>query len=239
MTPVVRIPRRGHVGSARGPKNRWFLAAMRQVLFRISPEIIAILALLLILSVAAGIGWMFVGQRKQDGVSRKEVGNSQPARGSRALAALLGLCVLVILIYFVVSGEIFQLARARLPDGLPIYGFGLMLFLAFVLTTWVAGRRAEKAGVSKDRLQDLAIWAFVGGLLGARIVYMIQYNRPIEEFFKIWEGGIVFYGSLAGGALGFTLAYFLIFRKLHVPWLRLADIIAPSLALGLALGRIG
>ena len=64
------------------------MAAMRQVLFRISPEIITILALLLILSVASVIGWTFVGRRKQDGVSRKEAVNSQPARGSLALAVL-------------------------------------------------------------------------------------------------------------------------------------------------------
>ena len=66
----------------------------------------------------------------------------------------------------------------------------------------------------------------------APVVFKIRFGREIFtcKGHLVWEGGIVFYGSLAGGALGFTLAYFLIFRKLHVPWLRLADIIARCLA---------
>jgi phosphatidylglycerol:prolipoprotein diacylglycerol transferase len=125
------------------------------------------------------------------------------------------------------------------PDGIPVYGFGLMLFLAFILCTWLAGWRARKVGVKPELVQDLAIWVFVGGLLGARIVYMIQYGVPWSDFFKIWEGGIVFYGSLLGGAVGFTLAYFAVMRKQQLAWWKVADIVAPSLALGLCLGRIG
>ncbi len=51
------------------------------------------------------------------------------------------------------------------PDGIPIYGFGVMLFLAFILCTWLASRRAAKLGIAKERIQDLAIWLFVGGIL--------------------------------------------------------------------------
>jgi prolipoprotein diacylglyceryltransferase len=125
------------------------------------------------------------------------------------------------------------------PDGIPIYGFGLMLFVAFLACTWLASRRAQREGIAKEYLQDLAIWIFVGGIVGARIVFMIQYHRPIEEFYKIWEGGLVFYGSALGGVAGYALAYLFVIRKHNLSSWQLADIVAPSVALGLCLGRIG
>jgi prolipoprotein diacylglyceryltransferase len=131
------------------------------------------------------------------------------------------------------------LRTALSPDGIPIYGFGLMLFVAFVVCTWLAGRRAQREGIAKEHLQDLAIWIFVGGIVGARIVYMIQYHRPIDEFYKIWEGGLVFYGSAIGGVIGYALAYVFVIRKHHLSSWQLADIVAPTVAIGLCLGRIG
>ncbi len=125
------------------------------------------------------------------------------------------------------------------PEGIPIYGFGLMLFLAFVACTWLAGRRAQQEGIAKERVQDLGIWIFVGGIVGARIVFMIQYHRPPEEFFKIWEGGLVFYGSAIGGVVGYLLAYVFVIRRYNLSSWQLADIVAPCVALGLCLGRIG
>lgn len=125
------------------------------------------------------------------------------------------------------------------PQGIPIYGFGLMLFLTFVSCVWLAGRRAKKEGINPQHLADLAIWIFVGGIIGARITYMIQYGIPIEQFFRIWEGGLVFYGSAIGGVAGYALAYLLVIRKHGLNTRQLADIIAPTVAWGLMLGRIG
>jgi phosphatidylglycerol:prolipoprotein diacylglycerol transferase len=128
---------------------------------------------------------------------------------------------------------------ALTPEGIPIYGFGLMLFLAFVVCTWLAGRRAEKEGIARERLQDLAIWIFVGGIVGARIVFMIQYGIPFHDFYKIWEGGLVFYGSAIGGVVGYLLAYYFVIRRHQLSSWQLADIVAPTVAIGLCLGRIG
>ncbi len=125
------------------------------------------------------------------------------------------------------------------PDSVPIYGYGMMLFLAFVVTSWYASRRARKEGINPQHLQDLALWLFVTGIAGARITYMIQYHVPIWDFFKIWQGGLVFYGSMIGGVIGFFAVYFLIIRKHNLSVLKLADIIAPCIAIGLALGRVG
>ncbi|MCS6850499.1 MAG: prolipoprotein diacylglyceryl transferase [Gemmataceae bacterium] len=125
------------------------------------------------------------------------------------------------------------------PHGIPIYGFGLMLFVAFLVATWLAGRRARQEGVPPERIQDLAIWIFIGGLIGARVVYMIQYRQPLEDFFRIWEGGLVFYGSAIGGVVGYFLAYWVVVRRHRLSGWQIADIIAPSAALGLAIGRLG
>jgi phosphatidylglycerol:prolipoprotein diacylglycerol transferase len=131
------------------------------------------------------------------------------------------------------------------PDGIPIYGFGLMLFLAFILCTWMAGRRGEREGITREQIQDLAIWVFVGGLLGARITYLLSetpYTSLVDllvKLPKIWDGGIVLYGSVLGGVLGYALAYLLVFRRQGLNTLKLIDVIAPAFAVGLCLGRFG
>jgi prolipoprotein diacylglyceryltransferase len=128
----------------------------------------------------------------------------------------------------------------RIPHlDIPIYGFGMMLFIVFIATTWLTGRRAQKEGIRKEYLQDLAIWIFVGGLIGARTVFMIQYHEPIDRFFMIWQGGLVFYGSAIGGVVGYALAYVFVIRKHGLSSWKLADVIFPAVALGLCLGRIG
>jgi phosphatidylglycerol:prolipoprotein diacylglycerol transferase len=122
---------------------------------------------------------------------------------------------------------------------IPIYGFGTMLVIALFLCTWLAGRRAKREGIGKELIQDLAFWVVIGGIIGARVVYMIQYHQPWQHFFFFWEGGLVWYGALLGGVVGYALGYRFVLRKQNVSTWKIADIIAPSLALGLALGRVG
>jgi prolipoprotein diacylglyceryltransferase len=131
------------------------------------------------------------------------------------------------------------------PDGIPIYGFGMMLFLAFILCTWLASRRARRVGISREHVQDLVIWLFVGGLLGARISHLV-FEQPwggwgwfFKQLPQIWNGGIIFYGSVVGGLAGYACAWWFILRRYRVATLTLADILAPSVAVGLCLGRLG
>jgi prolipoprotein diacylglyceryltransferase len=99
-----------------------------------------------------------------------------------------------------------------------------------------------------DKIQDLAIVLFLCGIAGARIVYMIQYRHqfagmtPAElvvAFFRIDRGGIVFYGSIFGGVLGYLVFRRLVIKRLGISEAKLADVIAPLIAVGLAVGRIG
>jgi prolipoprotein diacylglyceryltransferase len=139
------------------------------------------------------------------------------------------------------------------PNGIPIYGFGTMLFVVLVATTWLAGYRAERYGLPgegperrkalSERVRDLVLWTILAGVAGARIFYMIQFpeqfDRPLVQFFQFWNGGIVFYGSALGGLLAALIAHRVLLRQFNVSAWQLADILAPSIALGMALGRIG
>jgi len=135
------------------------------------------------------------------------------------------------------------------PDGIPIYGFGAMLFVTFILCTmWATRRGKAMAGLPGEKVQDMVIWLFVSGIIGARVLYMIQYANQFPDksigalvgaFFQIWKGGIIFYGSALGGVIGYALFYKFVLRKFNVSGWQLADAMAPVLALGLAIGRIG
>jgi phosphatidylglycerol---prolipoprotein diacylglyceryl transferase len=125
------------------------------------------------------------------------------------------------------------------PDGIPIYGFGAMLFLAFLVSMWLVGRLAEREGISKEKVLDLALWVFIFGIIGARIVFIVHFERPWSDFFKIWEGGIEFYGSAVGGWIGYALGWWFSRQKYRMPTWKLADAVAPVVCVGLLLGRIG
>lgn len=127
----------------------------------------------------------------------------------------------------------------------PIFGYGFMLFLSFAIGTWIAARRAKQEGVNPENLWDIAIYCFVGGVLGARILSLIIEPIPGDlwqqflHFFEIWKGGMVFYGGLIGGFIAFGVAWWRIVRPNKLSTLKVADIVAPSLALGVFLGRLG
>lgn len=158
--------------------------------------------------------------------------------GLRGFAVWLAGFSVVAAVAFFVLGTFFGVEK------LPIYGFGMMLFLAFIICTSMASRRAESEGVAAEQIQEVAMWLFIGGLIGARITFLrfeknLAFSEMLWEFWKIWDGGIVLYGSVIGGLIAYFLAYLLVFRKYGLSTLKLADILAPSIAVGLCLGRFG
>jgi phosphatidylglycerol:prolipoprotein diacylglycerol transferase len=133
----------------------------------------------------------------------------------------------------------------RIPPetGLPVYGFGIMLLIAISTAAWLAGRRAEREGIAqRDSLYDFFVWVVLGGLIGARLFFVIQFpepGNPILNFFRIWDGGIVFYGSAVGGLIAGIIARRRFLSRFNISIFTLADVVAPSIAIGLCLGRIG
>lgn len=151
-----------------------------------------------------------------------------------------------------VSGVLVALAIVRvLPaisvagEGLPIRGYGVMLLLAIFSAVYFARLRSAQAKLNPDLVWELAFWILPSGLLGGRMFYVIEYweqvysRLPAQELWfqviNFTNGGLVIYGGLIGAGAGF-IAFCLWHR---MPVLALADVIAPSLALGQSLGRVG
>ena len=123
--------------------------------------------------------------------------------------------------------------------GVKVFGYGLMLFFAFLGSMNLAAWRARREKLDPEVVYDLALYVFLGGLIGARGFYVAQYwgvrIHSFWEIFEIWKGGIVLYGSILGG----TLAFLLYRRVRPFPLRPMLDVIAPALAFGIAVGRLG
>src|SRR5581483_8465142 len=65
------------------------------------------------------------------------------------------------------------------PEGAPIYGYGTMLLIGFVSAIWLAIVRSRRAGMPSETIWDLAVWLFLGGILGARVFYLVQYGHQV------------------------------------------------------------
>jgi phosphatidylglycerol:prolipoprotein diacylglycerol transferase len=136
-----------------------------------------------------------------------------------------------------------------LPFGdakIPVFGFGIMLILAFVVAAWIAGRRAKQEGYNHTIPWDVGLYIFIAGVIGARLLSMFVDQKPPRDFaegffqfLKIWEGGLVLYGSIPGGLVGYWIAYVTIVKPNKLRTLQLADWLAPSIAIGIAFGRMG
>jgi phosphatidylglycerol:prolipoprotein diacylglycerol transferase len=120
----------------------------------------------------------------------------------------------------------------------PIHLFGMFLALAFLVAGSVAGREFARKGYDPAVASATVVWAAVGGIVGARLWIVLDawsefVRAPLG--FLLTGGGFVWYGGLFGGALAVTVY----FRREGIPWLRGADAVAPALAIGQAIGRIG
>jgi phosphatidylglycerol:prolipoprotein diacylglycerol transferase len=130
------------------------------------------------------------------------------------------------------------------PEGLPIRGYGVMLLLAILAGVGLSMHRARKRGIDPELILSLAMWLVVPGIVGGRLFYVIEYWEKyqnanwlvtLREIATVTKGGLVVYGALLAG--GAALAGFVYRHRL--PGLMLADLIAPGVVLGMALGRVG
>ena len=130
-----------------------------------------------------------------------------------------------------------------IPDALhigpvPIHLFGIFLALGFLAAGWAVGKELERKGYDPVLASSLLVWAAIGGLGVARLWIILD---AWDDFtaaplgFILTGGGFVWYGGLFGGTLALTI----FFRRHGIPWLVGADAVAPALALGQAIGRIG
>ncbi|WP_058306749.1 prolipoprotein diacylglyceryl transferase [Gracilibacillus massiliensis] len=123
---------------------------------------------------------------------------------------------------------------------LSIYWYGVIIATGAFLALWVGTKEADRLGVKKDYIVDLVVFAIPIAILSARIYYVVfEWDRYVGEpwwkVFAVWEGGIAIHGALIGSVI--TAIVFTRVKKLSF-W-QIADILAPSIILGQAIGRWG
>lgn len=121
---------------------------------------------------------------------------------------------------------------------LVISSYGFMLMVAFYATYYFLHKDLKRLGYKDKLAADMIFAAAVGGILGSKIYYILEnYERTFADpMGMIFSGaGLVFLGGLAGG----TLAVTWVLKKNKLPWIQFADIVAPLLILGYAIGRGG
>ena len=123
--------------------------------------------------------------------------------------------------------------------GLEVHWYGVIIACGMALAVWLASAREKRLGLPRETALDLALLGIPAAIVCARLYYVLfswqaYANEPIRALY-IWEGGMAIYGGIIGG----VLAGWFYARKKKLPFLRLADLAAPSIALGQGIGRWG
>ena len=130
------------------------------------------------------------------------------------------------------------------PIGMAIRGYGVMLLTGVISAVGLSAYRAKRHGIDPEIVFSMAPWAFFGGIIGARLFFVMQYwdqfsdetiGRTIGNILKFTEGGLVVYGSFIGGFL--AVGYYIARHRL--PLLKFGDVIVPCIFIGVFFGRIG
>ncbi len=136
--------------------------------------------------------------------------------------------------------EIQPLDRVFLDFGpFTIYWYAVFILSGALLGLWLATREAKRRGMDSEVFVDLVMWAIPIAILSARLYYVLfkldYYVEHPGKIFAIWEGGLAIHGALIGSVV--TALVFA--RKRGLSFWKLADIAAPSIILGQAIGRWG
>jgi len=122
---------------------------------------------------------------------------------------------------------------------LDVRWYGILIASGIVLAYFVGQREAVKRGLPEDFLADMLIWAIPISILFARIYYVSMkweyYGANPEKIIQIWNGGIAIHGALIGA----VLTAYIYCKKKGFSFLKVADILAPSLLIGQIIGRWG
>jgi phosphatidylglycerol:prolipoprotein diacylglycerol transferase len=120
-----------------------------------------------------------------------------------------------------------------------LHTYGLLVAIGFLAAILLVLRGARREGLPAEPVLDLAFATVLASIVGARLMYVLfnraEYAADPLRVFKLWEGGLVFHGGLL---LAIPVCWVMI-RRAGLPVWRTADVFAPGIALGQAIGRIG
>jgi phosphatidylglycerol---prolipoprotein diacylglyceryl transferase len=138
---------------------------------------------------------------------------------------------------------------------LALHSYGVAIAVGFFVAIFLGIRAARRQGEDHEAVQDLCFWLLVSSMLGARLLFVLtnvpQYATACSDAIAshslaralwgcsralhVWEGGLVFYGGFLA-AVGFAAWYT---RRRKLSFARIADLLAPSVAIGHFFGRLG
>ena len=101
-------------------------------------------------------------------------------RAGSEWSQLSGPLITGLAVVIAVAGVAPRILAPQLASGLPVFGYGSMLFVGFVAGGFDASRRSERIGLAGDTIWDMAIWLFIPGVAGGRLFYLIQYHEPMN-----------------------------------------------------------
>ncbi len=123
--------------------------------------------------------------------------------------------------------------------GVDIAWYGLLIATGMILGVLLAIKRSKDISINEEVVYDIALWSIPAGVLGARIYYVIfnldYYSADWSRVLQFRQGGLAIHGGII---VGFIVGY-LICKKNNVKFLTMADVVAPSMILGQAIGRWG
>ena len=123
--------------------------------------------------------------------------------------------------------------------GRPIYFYGVLIGLGFLLAIVFCAKRAKRFGLKEDDVYDVAIWLIPCSILGARLYYVLfrfdYYRVHPDELFSVWNGGLAIYGGVIAG----VLTVYLVCRHKKIPVPAMLDNLCYGLLIGQIIGRWG
>lgn len=121
----------------------------------------------------------------------------------------------------------------------PVYSWGLSLALAFVVGTLLSAKMGKKRGIDPDNIIDLALIVCIASIIGARALHVLLNLRDYVQYpssiIQMRDGGLSFFGGLGGGVLAGVI--YCRVKKINIG--EMGDVVAPAVALGYAIVRIG
>ncbi|MEK6942850.1 MAG: prolipoprotein diacylglyceryl transferase [Nanoarchaeota archaeon] len=118
--------------------------------------------------------------------------------------------------------------------------YGIMFALGAFIAIKIAAKEARKRNAKEDVIHDIALYLLFGGIIGARLFYVLFYwpndvSFDFFDIFKIWEGGLAFFGGIIGAII---VGYYYL-RKRNLSFWAYADIFTIPLIIGHIFGRAG
>jgi phosphatidylglycerol:prolipoprotein diacylglycerol transferase len=128
---------------------------------------------------------------------------------------------------------------------LALHTYGVAIAVGFLVAILLGVRTARRTGEDADRVRDLCFWLLVSSLIGSRLLFiatniptyvqLCRVDHDCFRAFRVWEGGLVFFGGFFAALI--TAVWYT--RRHHVRFWRVADVLAPSVAIGHFFGRLG